>query len=113
SWPRPPPARLGNQHPRKLLRPLRRLSLESCTLVTRTPKDARMAEPAKSNKKLIFTVLITVVLLALVYLQFREWRKFDWNTFLEQIRTVRVPRVIAGIAIIYGGYVLRSIRWAV
>src|SRR5207244_7575000 len=79
----------------------------------RTTNDSRTPEQAKSNKKLIFTVLVTVVLLALVYLQFREWRKFDWSTFLEQIRTVRVPRVIAGIAIIYGGYVLRSIRWAV
>lgn len=72
-----------------------------------------MAEPAKSNKKLWFTVLIALVLVALAYLQFREWRKFDWGTFLAQIRAVRVPRVIAAVAIIFGGYVLRSMRWSI
>ena len=72
-----------------------------------------MAEQAKSNKRILLTVLGVVVLLGLAYLQFREWRKFDWGTFLAQIRAVRVPRVIAGIALIYLSYVLRSIRWSI
>lgn len=72
-----------------------------------------MAEQAKSNTKTVFTLIVVLVVVALVYLQFREWRRFDWGTFLAQIRAVRVPRVIAGIAIIYGGYVLRALRWSV
>src|SRR3954466_625987 len=72
-----------------------------------------MAEQVRSNKKILFSVLAVAVLLLLAYLQFRTWRKFDWTTFFAQIRAVRVPRVIAGIAIIYGGYVLRAFRWSV
>ncbi len=72
-----------------------------------------MPEQDKSNRKILFTVLGVAVLLLLAYLQFRTWRKFDWATFLAQIRAVRVPRVIAGVAIIFGGYVLRAMRWSV
>jgi uncharacterized protein (TIRG00374 family) len=74
-----------------------------------------MAEesPTSSNKKFIFTALVVLALLALAYLQFRTWRKFDWTTFFAQIRAVRVPRVIAAVAIIFGGYVLRAMRWSV
>jgi uncharacterized protein (TIRG00374 family) len=72
-----------------------------------------MAEQVRSNKKLLLSVLIVAALLVLAYLQFRTWRKFDWSTFLAQIRAVRVPRVIAAIAIIYGGYVIRAFRWSV
>src|SRR3954469_18935423 len=67
----------------------------------------------RSNKNILFTVLVVAVLLALAYLQFRTWRKFDWTTFFAQIRAVRVPRVIAAVAIIYGGYVLRGMRWSI
>jgi uncharacterized protein (TIRG00374 family) len=72
-----------------------------------------MAEQANRNKRWIFTALIVLVLAALAYMQFRTWRKFDWNVFLAQIHAVRLSRVIAGIAIIWGGYILRSLRWSV
>ncbi len=72
-----------------------------------------MADQAKRNRKLLFTVLIVAVLVVLAYMQFRTWRKFDWAVFMAQIHAVRVSRVIAGVAIIWGGYILRSMRWSI
>src|SRR3954454_21872607 len=66
-----------------------------------------------NKKRVLITSVVIVVLVGLAYLQFRTWRKFDWEMFFRQIQHVRVPRVIAAIAIIYGGYVLRAARWSV
>jgi uncharacterized protein (TIRG00374 family) len=57
--------------------------------------------------------LVLAVLAALVYMQFREWRTFDWGKFAEHTRDVRWRHVIYGILYIYLGYVLRAFRWKV
>ena len=57
--------------------------------------------------------LALAVLAALVYLQFREWRTFDWGKFIEHSRDVTWRHVIHGIVLIYLAYILRAIRWKI
>ena len=57
--------------------------------------------------------LLLAVLLGLVYLQFREWRTFDWSKFLEHTRDVSWLHVGCGILLIYLAYVLRALRWKI
>jgi len=57
--------------------------------------------------------LLLAALLGLVYLQFREWRTFDWNKFLENTRDVSWLHVGCGILLIYLAYVLRALRWKI
>jgi glycosyltransferase 2 family protein len=72
-----------------------------------------MAEQVNRKKRWFFTVLIVAVLAALAYMQFRTWRKFDWSVFLEQTRQADWRRIVFAVAIIYGTYVLRALRWAI
>jgi len=66
------------------------------------------------NKKQIFIyVSVFVILAALVYLQFRTWKSFDWRTFWRQTDGVRLPHIVLGIVVIYLAYVMRSLRWAI
>jgi len=55
--------------------------------------------------------MLLAVLVALVYLQFREWRTFDWDTFVQDTRDVTWRHVIHGIVLIYIAYLLRAVRW--
>ena len=57
--------------------------------------------------------LALAVLAALVYLQFREWRTFDWGKFIEHSRDVTWRHVIHGIVLIYLAYILRAVRWKI
>ncbi len=57
--------------------------------------------------------LLLAVLLVLVYLQFREWRTFDWNKFLEHTREVSWRQVAQGVLLIYFAYILRALRWKI
>ncbi|MBZ5532989.1 MAG: flippase-like domain-containing protein [Acidobacteriia bacterium] len=61
-------------------------------------------------------ILITVVLLALaalIYLQFKTWRKFDWQSFREQTEDVNIGLIALGVAIIHFDYFLRALRWKI
>jgi uncharacterized protein (TIRG00374 family) len=61
-------------------------------------------------------ILITVVLLALaalIYLQFKTWRKFDWRSFREQTEDVNIGLIALGVAIIHFDYYLRALRWKI
>jgi len=60
----------------------------------------------------VYTVALAI-LAALVYLQFREWRTFDWAKFLENSRGVTWRHVVHGIVLIYIAYILRAIRWKI
>lgn len=64
-----------------------------------------------NRHRILVYALVLAVLAALVYLQFREWRTFDWAKFLQHTRDVTWRHVIHGIVLIYLGYVLRAIRW--
>ncbi len=57
--------------------------------------------------------LVGVVGLAVLVYLFRSKIQFDWGMFWHQLRYVSVGHILAGIALIYGTYWLRAVRWAV
>jgi glycosyltransferase 2 family protein len=63
------------------------------------------------RKRLLIYAGVTAVLAALVYLQFRTWKNFDWNTFWTQWRHINPADIVAAIALIYFSYFLRAARW--
>ncbi len=63
------------------------------------------------KKRIIVTTVIFLILVVLVYFQFREWRAFDWSKFRNLSRQIRWIHVLHAVAWIYFGYVLRAIRW--
>jgi uncharacterized protein (TIRG00374 family) len=70
------------------------------------------------NKKRLFVyVVVAAVLAALFYVQFRTWRRFDWDVFLAQTREVTRGwgpiHIFLGIAFIYVAYFLRAVRWRI
>lgn len=66
-----------------------------------------------NKHRVIIYGLVFVVLVALVYLQFREWRTFDWQKFMENTRDVAWRHVIYGVVLIYVAYILRAVRWKI
>jgi len=66
-----------------------------------------------NKHRLMIYGLVLAVLAALVYLQFREWRTFDWAKFVENTRDVAWRHVIHGILLTYFAYILRAIRWKI
>jgi glycosyltransferase 2 family protein len=66
-----------------------------------------------NKQRAIIYGLVFAVLAALVYLQFREWRTFDWEKFLENTRDVAWLHVIYGTVLIYIAYFLRAMRWKI
>ena len=65
------------------------------------------------NKRILVYAAVLTVLLALIYLQFRSWRNFDWGTFWSQTGQVSKLEVAAGIVLIYSAYGLRAVRWKI
>jgi glycosyltransferase 2 family protein len=66
------------------------------------------------KKKQIFSLIVVAAILgALVYLQFRSWRTFDWAKFRQYTGGVSLWHIGAGVGLIYLGYILRAIRWAI
>jgi uncharacterized membrane protein YbhN (UPF0104 family) len=55
--------------------------------------------------------VVLAVLAVLVYLQFRQWRNFDWGRFLEHARDVTWRHVFYAVALSYLAYFLRAVRW--
>lgn len=66
---------------------------------------------AMKKKQTLVLTIVVVVLAALIYLQFRTWREFDWNTFLRETSQVSKLHILFAIAIIYATYLLRAVRW--
>lgn len=65
------------------------------------------------NKRYLIYALVAVALVALFYLQFRTWRRFDWATFLNQTAKVDLKSVLMGVLLTYFAYVLRAVRWRI
>jgi glycosyltransferase 2 family protein len=86
----------------------------SVTLEKQTLSSAptRSSYPMNKQRTAIYGLLLTV-LLVLVYLQFREWRTFDWSKFLEHTRDVSWHHVGYGMLLIYLAYLLRALRWKI
>lgn len=66
-----------------------------------------------NRKRLAIYSGVTIVLAALVYLQFRTWRNFDWATFWTQWRHISPTDVFLAVVFIYISYFLRAWRWRV
>jgi len=63
------------------------------------------------NKKYVVYAAVCVILLALVYLQFRTWRNFDWALLLQFHLVWR--HIFHALALIYFAYWLRAVRWKI
>lgn len=62
------------------------------------------------QKRNLASLILLVILCGLGYLQFQQWRSFDWNRFLGASH-VQLPHVGAAIGLIYVTGVLRALRW--
>ena len=65
----------------------------------------------KKNQWMIYVV--TAALLLALALWAATHVKFDWNTFVDQMRHVVWKHIAFGIALIWLGYVMRAVRWAI
>jgi uncharacterized protein (TIRG00374 family) len=63
------------------------------------------------RKRILVTTIAAVVLIVLVYLQFRTWKSFDWAKFFEYQPDWR--HIIHGVVLIYLAYFLRALRWKI
>ena len=66
-----------------------------------------------NKKRILIMFLVLVVLCALVYLQVRTWKAFDWHTFWEQTEHVNWLLIFAGVVLTYAAYALRAVRWKI
>jgi len=57
--------------------------------------------------------VVTAILAALIYMQFRTWKDFDWSTFWDQSKQVSPLHILDAIALIYVSYFLRALRWKI
>lgn len=66
------------------------------------------------KRRHFLTLLIIVLVLgALVYLQVREWRKFDWATFKESTADINGIQILVAVLLIHLADFLRAIRWKI
>ena len=66
-----------------------------------------------NKKRFVITVLVLGVLVFLVYLQVRTWRKFDWHHFWMATGNTNKFDILAGIALVWVDYFLRALRWKI
>jgi glycosyltransferase 2 family protein len=66
-----------------------------------------------NKKRFLITALVLVVLAALVYLQVRTWKKFDWHRFWVATHNTNKFYLVAGVALVYADYFLRAVRWKI
>lgn len=63
------------------------------------------------QKRILVTTVVALILVVLIYLQFRTWSSFEWSRLLDYRPQWR--HVIHGIVLIYLAYFLRAVRWKV
>ena len=66
-----------------------------------------------NRRRLITTAIVVCVLGILVYLQVREWRRFDWVKFKEGTEGVNYWRVLGAVMLVYLADLLRAVRWKI
>ncbi len=66
-----------------------------------------------NKKRFLITALVLVILAALVYLQVRTWKKFDWHHFWVATHNTNKFYLVAGVALVYADYILRAVRWKI
>jgi glycosyltransferase 2 family protein len=65
-----------------------------------------------SQRRILITGGVFIVLAALVYVQIEHWRSFDWAK-LRATSHVHLLQIVIAIALIYITYLLRAWRWRV
>src|SRR5437588_4036661 len=63
------------------------------------------------KKRILITGGILAVFTVLVYLQFRHWRSFDWDTFWAETEQIGPWHIAHAVGLIYVAYIFRAIRW--
>jgi uncharacterized protein (TIRG00374 family) len=66
-----------------------------------------------SKKRFLVSVLVLLALAALVYLQVRTWKKFDWRRFWAATHNTNKFYLVSGVALVYADYILRAVRWKI
>ena len=66
-----------------------------------------------NKRRIVVSVIVVAALAVLVYVQFREWRNFDWGVFWIQTRDTRKWYLVSSVVLIYSTYFLRALRWKV
>lgn len=66
-----------------------------------------------TKRRALIFALVFAALAALVYLQFRTWKTFDWDVFLNETRQADPKRLLGAVALIYSVYYLRALRWKI
>lgn len=61
--------------------------------------------------RLLITAAVLGLLVLLVAREVRQWTHFDWATFLQQTRSVRVPHLLAAFLLINLSFLIRALRW--
>jgi glycosyltransferase 2 family protein len=65
------------------------------------------------KRQTLVSIVIALLLVALIYLQVRTWRHFDWAVFISKTRQADWAMVALSVVLIYIDYYLRAIRWAI
>lgn len=66
-----------------------------------------------TKRRALLLAAVFALLAALVYLQFRTWKTFDWGVFLSETSQADPKRILGAIALIYSVYFLRALRWKI
>lgn len=66
-----------------------------------------------SKRRVLIFVLVFVALAALVYLQFRTWKSFDWGVFLVETQRADPWKLLLAVGLVYSVYFLRALRWKI
>ena len=66
-----------------------------------------------NKRQITIYAVVAAILGALVYLQFRTWRNFDWPTFWTQTDQVNKLHILHGVLLIYLAYLMRALRWKI
>ena len=61
-----------------------------------------------NKKKILISVLVLMVLAALVYLQVRTWRRFDWHRFWAATQHTQKLYLLAGVGLLSAGATLED-----
>jgi hypothetical protein len=65
------------------------------------------------KKRIVASVVVFLILVILIYLQYRHWQTFDWGMFWAQTGRIKKLHVFHAIVLIYFGYFLRAVRWKI
>jgi glycosyltransferase 2 family protein len=63
------------------------------------------------NKQYVLYAVIGLILVSLIYLQFRTWQNFDWARLLQF--HLKWRHILHGVGFIYIAYFLRAVRWKI